>query len=104
VQVNKGLFLDSTSLGAPSENYRNDGEGEDGGDDTLHEVSSVSETHVGCALTKEQVIMAVDLTLRGTVGCCYYVARDEKLYFMEDLQFGEVDVVDARKYFITTTR
>jgi hypothetical protein len=53
---------------------------------------------VGCALTREQVIMAVDLTPRGTVGCCYYVARDEKLYFMEDIQFGEVDVVDARKY------
>lgn len=39
--------------------------------------------------------MAVDLRERGTVGCCYYVARDEKFYFMEDVKLGGVDVVDA---------
>ena len=42
-----------------------------------------------------EVIMAVDLRERGTVGCCYYIARDEKLCFMEDVKFGGVDVVDA---------
>lgn len=42
-----------------------------------------------------EVIMAVDMKERGTVGCCYYVARDEKLYFMEDVKFGSLDVVDA---------
>ena len=42
-----------------------------------------------------EVIMAVDLRERGTVGCCYYVAQDEKLCFMEDVKFGGVDVVDA---------
>jgi len=42
-----------------------------------------------------EVIMAVDLHERNTVGCCYYVARDEKLYFMEDAKLGGVDVVDA---------
>lgn len=51
--------------------------------------------------TLSEVIMAVDLTPRGTVGCCYYVARDEKLYFMEDIQFGDVDVVDARKFALS---
>jgi DNA mismatch repair protein MSH5 len=45
--------------------------------------------------TVNEVIMAVDMTLRGTVGCCYYVAKDEKLYFMEDIQFGDVEVVDS---------
>jgi len=40
--------------------------------------------------------MAVDLQHRDTVGCCYYVARDEKLYFMEDVRFGGADIVDAR--------
>lgn len=44
-----------------------------------------------------EVIMAVNLTDRGTVGCAYYVARDEKLYFMEDVQMGGPDVIDARK-------
>ena len=42
-----------------------------------------------------EVIMAVDVRDRGTVGCSYYVARDEKLYFMEDVKLGGVDVVDA---------
>lgn len=45
-----------------------------------------------------EVIMAVSLTDRGTVGCTYYVARDEKLYFMEDVQMGGPDVIDAREY------
>lgn len=76
----RGPFLDSTSHEAPSEAQPY--EPEDPDDDTLNEI-----------------IMAVDLTPRGTVGCCYYVAREEKLYFMEDIQWGEVDVVDARKYF-----
>ncbi|KAF2804902.1 uncharacterized protein BDZ99DRAFT_425101 [Mytilinidion resinicola] len=47
--------------------------------------------------------MAVDLRERGTVGCCYYVARDEKLCFMEDVKLGGVDVVDALKSFIEPT-
>ncbi|KAF2495890.1 hypothetical protein BU16DRAFT_560749 [Lophium mytilinum] len=50
-----------------------------------------------------EVMMAVDLRERGTVGCCYYVARDEKLYFMEDVKLGGVDVVDALKSFIEPT-
>ena len=48
--------------------------------------------------TLNEVIMAVELTPRGTVGCCYYVARDEKIFFMEDIMMGDVDVVDACKY------
>ncbi|KAF2120478.1 muts domain V-domain-containing protein [Lophiotrema nucula] len=50
-----------------------------------------------------EVIMAVDLRERGTVGCCYYVARDEKLYFMEDLKLGDPDVVDALRTYIEPT-
>ena len=49
-----------------------------------------------------EVIMAVNLTERGTVGCAYYVARDEKLYFMEDVPMGGPDVIDARKCFCQT--
>ena len=44
-----------------------------------------------------EVIVAVSITDRGTVGCAYYVARDEKLYFMEDVQMGGPDVIDACK-------
>lgn len=42
--------------------------------------------------------MAVDVKSRGNVGCAYYVAREEKLYFMEDVKHGGADVVEARKY------
>lgn len=48
--------------------------------------------------TLSEVIMVVDVTPRGTVGCCYYVAREEKLYFMEDIQIGNVDIVDNCEY------
>ena len=46
--------------------------------------------------TLDEVIMAVNLSDRGTVGCAYYVAREEKLYFMEDVQLGGADIVDQR--------
>ena len=49
---------------------------------------------------QNEVVMAVNLTDRGTVGCAYYVARDEKLYFMEDVRMGGPDVIDARKFHI----
>lgn len=43
-----------------------------------------------------EVIMAVDIRERGTVGCCCYVAREEKLHFMQDVKLGGADVVEAR--------
>lgn len=42
-----------------------------------------------------EIVMAVDLSSRGAVGCAYYVAREEKLYFMEDMQLGGPDAVDS---------
>ena len=42
-----------------------------------------------------EIIMAVDLRDRGTVGCCYYIAREEKLYLMEDIKSGGIEVVDT---------
>lgn len=44
----------------------------------------------------QEVIMAVDVTDRGSIGCAYYVARDEKLCMMEDIQLGGVEMVDGR--------
>ncbi|KAJ9647903.1 chaperone ATPase hsp78 [Coniosporium tulheliwenetii] len=53
--------------------------------------------------TLDEVVCAIDIRGRGTVGCSYYVAREEKLYFMEDVQLGGVDVVDALKPYIDPT-
>lgn len=78
---------DKTSTRAHSESVTRDG--------------GTSDFHVDDTLT--EVVMAVDLTTRGTVGCCYYVAREEKLFFMEDIHFADVDVVDALRVFINPT-
>lgn len=43
-----------------------------------------------------EVVMAVDIRNKGTVGCSYYVAREEKLYFMEDMKLGGTAVVESR--------
>lgn len=44
-----------------------------------------------------EVVMAVDIRDLNTVGCAYYVAREEKLYFMEDLKCGGMDAIESCK-------
>ena len=63
--------------------------------DAQHSGDLAPETEDANDDTLSEVIMAVDMTPRGTVGCCYYVAREERLYFMEDIQTGDVDIVDT---------
>ena len=68
-----------------------------GGDDrSIVTAEQPLEDFEGDLDLQNEVVMAVNLTDRGTVGCAYYVARDEKLYFMEDVRFGGPDVIDAR--------
>ena len=45
-----------------------------------------------------EVVMAVDLKERGNVGCAYYVAKERALYFMEDVKFGGVAIVEACEF------
>ncbi|KAL8810476.1 MAG: hypothetical protein Q9200_002548 [Gallowayella weberi] len=42
-----------------------------------------------------EVVMAIDLRDRGTVGCAYYVAREEKLYMMQDVTSGGIEMVET---------
>ena len=51
-----------------------------------------------------EVIMAVNLTDRGAIGCAYYVAQTETLYFMEDVQMGDVEMVDSCKFMAISGR
>jgi DNA mismatch repair protein MSH5 len=44
-----------------------------------------------------EIIMAIDMKDRGTVGCAYYVAREEKLCMMEDMKMAGLDLVDLLK-------
>lgn len=58
------------------------------------------EDHEDHAENLSEVVMAVNLTERGTVGCAYYVAREEKLYFLEDVKLGGPNIVDQRAYIL----
>ncbi|KAB2576043.1 MutS protein-like protein 5 [Lasiodiplodia theobromae] len=51
----------------------------------------------------DEIIMAVDIRERKSVGCSYYVAREEKLYLMEDMKLGDVEVIDTLKLHIDPT-
>ena len=44
-----------------------------------------------------EVMMAIDMRNRDTIGCCYYVAREEKLYMLSDVKFGGLDIIDTCK-------
>ena len=44
-----------------------------------------------------EIVMAIDLRDRGTVGCCYYIAREERLYLMEDVKSGGIEIIDTCK-------
>ena len=48
----------------------------------------------------DEIIAAFDLRDRGTVGCCFFVAREEKLYLTEDSKYGGLEVIDTRKYSV----
>lgn len=48
--------------------------------------------------TLDNVVMAIDIKERGTVGCAYYVAREERLFCMEDIVNGGNDVTETCNY------
>jgi DNA mismatch repair protein MSH5 len=50
-----------------------------------------------------EIIMAVDLRDRGTIGCAYYVARNERLCLMEDIKMGGLDIIDTLKIHVQPT-
>jgi len=60
----------------------------------------VSERHANADGNEDdsiqEVVMAVDMRDRGTVGCCYYVAAQEALYLMADIKAAGLEVIDLR--------
>lgn len=41
-----------------------------------------------------EVVMAIEMRDRGTVGCCYYVAARETMFLMADIKSAGLDVID----------
>lgn len=50
-----------------------------------------------------EVIMAVELKGLGTVGCAYYLAREEKLCMMADISMAGLDIIDTLKVHVDPT-
>jgi hypothetical protein len=44
-----------------------------------------------------EIIMAIDMKEHGTLGCAYYIAREEKLCIMEDIKMAGLDIIDLLK-------
>jgi hypothetical protein len=51
--------------------------------------------------TDNEVVMAIDVRDRCTLGCAYYVAREEKLYFMQDCKLSDKTMVETCKFLRT---
>jgi DNA mismatch repair protein MSH5 len=43
----------------------------------------------------DEIVMAIDMLGRSTIGCAYYVSRDETLYFMEDSKLADASLIDS---------
>ena len=50
-----------------------------------------------------EIIMAIEMTKRGSIGCAYYIAREQKLWLMEDIKMAGFEVVDTLKVHIQPT-
>ncbi|RAL65195.1 hypothetical protein DID88_001301 [Monilinia fructigena] len=44
-----------------------------------------------------EIVMAIELKERGTIGCAYYIAREEKLCMMADISMAGLDIIDTLK-------
>lgn len=44
-----------------------------------------------------EVILAIDMRDKGTIGCSYYIPREEKLYLMQDIKMAGLEIVDTLK-------
>jgi DNA mismatch repair protein MSH5 len=43
----------------------------------------------------DQVVMGIDRNQKGTIGCAYYVAREEKLFCLQDVVNGTFEAVET---------
>ena len=50
------------------------------------------------------IVMAVDVKDRGTVGCAYYVAREERLFCLDEVQRGGDMLVQTRSVLLVEVK
>ena len=69
--------------------------GQHGSDLVVNNIEDHQVVEDNCESMSE-VIMSIDVKER-CIGCCYYTARDETMYFMEDMKLGGLDMVEKCK-------
>ncbi|KAL9585794.1 MAG: hypothetical protein Q9212_001307 [Teloschistes hypoglaucus] len=82
--VTSSVRFDSQPLDLPSQNV-----GQHGRENDPERDADIDEREEDDFLN--ETIMALDLRDRGTVGCAYYIAREEKLHMLEDVKMGGVE-------------
>jgi DNA mismatch repair protein MSH5 len=84
------------SLRAPGSSIA--GSSSHGGNNVRHEVIETDAEIQAREDADEmnEVILAVDMRDR-TIGCAYYIAREEKLCLMEDIKMAGLDIIDMLK-------
>jgi DNA mismatch repair protein MSH5 len=50
-----------------------------------------------------EIVMAIDMKNKGTLGCAYYIAREERLCLTEDIKMASLDIIDTLKLHIQPT-
>ena len=50
-----------------------------------------------------EIVMAVEMKERGSIGCAYYIAREEKLCLMQDIKMAGLEIVDTLKIHVQPT-
>jgi hypothetical protein len=70
-------------------------------DDLADFGASASDTHntsvVPVGGNEVDVIMALCPGLNSSLGCAYYIASEERLYFMEDCKLADISLIDTSK-------
>ena len=68
-----------------------------------HEQISTVDDRTDDADYFNEVVTAIDVRNNNTVGCCSYVAREEKLFVSSDMKYGGIEIVDACTFPDTDT-
>ena len=61
-------------------------------------MESDDEIHKTDDCDVDDIVMAIDVNNRGDVGCCYYIAMEEKLLLLSEVSCGGLEIVDTCIY------
>ena len=57
---------------------------------------AVEEEEVDGTEVANEIIMAIDMRNRDTIGCAYFTMVEETLYVLNDIKYGGIEIVEKR--------